>query len=246
MARPIVPSLNDIEFFAVFEDDRYVYHEFTYWTPDNEAWYGTVTKDPTEDPTLEEINKHLERVEEVYMYPEPSSTMTIADPTLANVFIKRPHCPSPSDGDLMQRSKTFLHEISIMERIPAHPNIVKYYGCCIRRGRVIGIVMERLGQTLKQSPLVANIPAFLEELQSAVDHLHLLGLAHNDINPNNIMLKGDHPVLIDFGGCAPVGQNTDFAGTEGWTEKSSGISQKEHDTYAMKKLRTWLTDTASS
>ena len=91
-----------------------------------------------------------------------------------------------------------------------------------------------------QSPHVSDIPAFLAELQSAVDHLHSIGLAHNDINPYNIMIKGGHPVLIDFGGCAIPGNRVDFLGTNGWREKAFWFSEIDHDTYSMNKLRTWL------
>ena len=41
---------------------------------------------------------------------------------------------------------------------------------------------------------------FMAALRSAVDHLHsVVGVAHNDLNPNNIMVVDKMPVLIDFG-----------------------------------------------
>lgn len=55
------------------------------------------------------------------------------------------------------------------------------------------------------------------ELASAVSHLHLAGLAHNDLKPSNILLNKDHmPVLIDFGSCRPFGGRLMQGGTPGW------------------------------
>ncbi|KAL5615722.1 hypothetical protein FOBRF1_004470 [Fusarium oxysporum] len=101
-----------------------------------------------------------------------------------------------------------------------HPNIVGYYGCRVRRGRITSMVFERLDQTLQQyssTPEFEKLdkPKFLEALQSAVAYIHSLDLAHNDVNPHNIMVKDGMPVLIDFGSCQPVGQRLQSLGTEG-------------------------------
>lgn len=74
-----------------------------------------------------------------------------------------------------------------LSRTP-HPNIVKYHGCHIARGRITAIVLERLDQTLAQYVSTADFQQldkarFIAALVSALDHLHSLGLAHNDINP---------------------------------------------------------------
>ncbi len=105
--------------------------------------------------------------------------------------------------------------------------------------------MDRLDQTLTQ---YASTPAFqqldqvrfLEALQAAVDHLHSLGLAHNDINPDNIMIKDSVPVLIDFGSCQPFGKGLQSLGTPGWYAELFYTSEKIHDVYALGKLRNWL------
>lgn len=91
--------------------------------------------------------------------------------------------------------KEILNETLIMEQVSKlrHPNIVAYYGCRVRRGRITALFLEKLDQTLTQ---YSSTPAFqqldqikfVEALMSAVDALHSLGLAHNDINPHNIMV----------------------------------------------------------
>lgn len=73
-----------------------------------------------------------------------------------------------------------------------------------------------------------------------MDHLHSLGLAHNDINPSNIMVKGGVPILIDFGSCQPYGTRLQSLGTSGWYEELLFTSEKKHDTYALGKLREWF------
>ena len=55
----------------------------------------------------------------------------------------------------------------------------------------------------------------MKALESAVAHLHQLELAHNDINPSNIMVRDGLPVLIDFGSCAPYGGRLQSLGSPG-------------------------------
>jgi serine/threonine protein kinase len=89
-------------------------------------------------------------------------------------------------------------------------------------------------------------PAFDEEpftsaLTAAVEHLHCLGLAHNDINPANILLTEDQmPVLADFNSCHPIGEKLELSrGTEGCidTEDSWDTSETHHDFFAIEKIR---------
>lgn len=140
-----------------------------------------------------------------------------------------------------------LDEALIMEQVSKlkHPNIVEYYGCRVKRGRVTGIVMERFDWTLTQYvklPVFQQLDKvkFIEALESAIVSLRSLGLAHNDINPHNIMIKNEKPILIDFGSCQPYGKQLLSHGTPGWTEGMFYTSEKKHDIYALAKLREWI------
>ncbi|KAI0884138.1 kinase-like domain-containing protein, partial [Annulohypoxylon maeteangense] len=140
--------------------------------------------------------------------------------------------------------KEILNETVIMERISAnpHPNIIRYFGCRIKRGRITALVLERLDMTLTQfcqTPAFKQLDLvkFYEATESAVRYLHSLGLAHNDINPDNIMLKDGMPVLIDFGSCQPFGVNLQSLGTEGWYEELFVTSEKKHDDFSLRKLQ---------
>lgn len=115
----------------------------------------------------------------------------------------------------------------------------------MRRGYITSIVLERLDQNLNEFVSTSDFQQldrvkFFESLKSAVEHLHTLGLAHNDINPDNIMVKNGSPVLIDFDSCQPFGKHLQSLGTEGWYEKVFYTSEKEHDIYSLGKVQEWL------
>lgn len=81
----------------------------------------------------------------------------------------------------------------------------------------------------------------MDALEAAVSHIHSMGLAHNDINPDNIMIDDDElPVLIDFGSCALFGQPLQSLGTEGWYEHILFTSDTAHDEFALNKMRKWI------
>lgn len=85
----------------------------------------------------------------------------------------------------------------------------------------------------------------MEALESAIDHLHSLGWAHNDLNPGNVLVdKSGMPVLIDFDSCHEIGQKLlTSRGTEGWRDvdiNDYDTSEKSHDIFALGKLRAWL------
>lgn len=138
-----------------------------------------------------------------------------------------------------------------LSRIP-HKNIVPYYGCQSRDGRLTGILLRRHEYTLfdyflrglhKSSTLDSE--RFMAELESAVAHLHAAGFAHNDLKPINILLDGDHmPLLIDFGSCRPFSTQLLEGGTPGWSdsEKLVTVSDKEHDRFSLDRIREWLDD----
>ncbi|KAK0717298.1 kinase-like domain-containing protein [Lasiosphaeria miniovina] len=111
----------------------------------------------------------------------------------------------------------FAHEIKALEhlaRCDPHPNIVRYHGCRMRRGRVTGIMLGRVpGDTiqnhLKAGKKIKNRRAFFKALTSAVTYLHdVVSLAHNDIQPTNVMVSpdGTTPTLIDFNSALPDGE----------------------------------------
>ena len=176
--------------------------------------------------------------------------LTIAPSTLDDrmVFVKRPglNCYETMKGT-PYIPMVLLEETLIMEEISKspHPNIITYHGCNVRRGRIASIVLEKLDQTLTQYIATRTMPrldsvSFLQQLNDALAYIHSLGLAHNDINPDNIMIKKGSPTLIDFGSCQPFGKSLRSLGTEGWYKEDFRTSAQEHDTYSMEKLQEWF------
>jgi serine/threonine protein kinase len=252
---PLDASLQDLTIIEAWdsETDKLKYVTFYLVTDNEELYFGQLSKNKR-DITLAEYSSALEYIEDTEVYPEVPGgiALTIAPGNVddTSAFIKRPglNCYETMKGS-EYIPKAILDETLIMEQISQtnHPKIIGYFGCRVRRGRITAIVLERLDQTLTQ---YAHTPAFeqldmaifLEALESAVDYLHSLGLAHNDINPDNIMIKNGVTVLIDFGSCQPFGKPLQSLGTDGWYEELFFTSEKKHDEYSRGKLREWLKD----
>ncbi|WP_330179075.1 serine/threonine-protein kinase PknG [Nocardia sp. NBC_01503] len=110
-----------------------------------------------------------------------------------------------------------------------HPAIVKIFNFVTHRtadGVSAGyIVMEyiggrSLGAMLEQQarePLpVAQAITYLLEILPALDYLHSLGLAYNDLKPDNIMVSQDEVKLIDLGAVAALRSGGSLYGTPGY------------------------------
>jgi serine/threonine protein kinase len=250
-----VTALEDLTKLEAWNEDMTAIKYLTFYivTNDEEVYFGETNK-AQKDMTLPEYAAALKRVKDAEIYPEipKNFQLTIAPKNLndSSAFVKRPGLAA---YEVVKGTnyipKALLDETLIMEQISksAHPNIITYYGCRLRRGRITAILFERLGQTLSQyvsSPDFQQLDKvkFVNALELAVTYLHSLGLAHNDINPDNIMLKDGMPVLIDFGSCAVVGERLQSLGTEGWYEELFFTSEKKHDVYSLNKLREWLKD----
>ncbi|KAK4122383.1 hypothetical protein N657DRAFT_657210 [Parathielavia appendiculata] len=203
------------------KDEPHDYITFYTVTPVEEVYFGQSSK-KNREMTLAQYQAALERVEDAKIYPAcPAGIdLTIAPENLDHscAYIERP--------GLCTNSKM------------PHPDIVNYHGCRVRRGRITAIVLEQLNCTPTQ---YASAPAFqtldkvrfFEALESAVYYLHSLGPAHNDIDPDNIMVMDGIPVLIDFGSLAAYGERERL--------QSLGTPNK-HDAVSLGKLQRRLQD----
>lgn len=227
---------------------------------DDTAYFGK-SNHPKGNITFEQLTSALAPIPDDDIFPEwmPSDVeLTRAQDTLPlNIYIKRPNL---SMYDIFQEHNVLnlipeglLEEARAMEMLSQHlhPNIIRYHGCRVRRGRITGLVLDRHPHTLtdylKNEVGSVDQEAFMKALSSAIYHLHSLGWAHNDLNPSNILVNEEGmPVLIDFGSAREIGAKLGTSrGTKGWIDsdmKDYHTSDKGHDFFALEKIRTWLND----
>ena len=179
------------------------------------------------------------------IWPPFTENLTLAPhPLPNNTFLKK---RSLIGFDLKTGPKpreVLLHEAHICEilRRDPHPNIASYLGCVRNEGLVTGLCFVRykeiLLDRLRDSNRPLNVRSYFKGVENGLDHLHDLGLNHNDINPANIMLdKEDVPIIIDFDSCQREGELSFGIGTPGWTDGSlTGISERKNDDFGLKQL----------
>ncbi|KAM4057287.1 kinase [Hirsutella rhossiliensis] len=179
-------------------------------------------------------------------------------------YIKTPGLLSyANEANLEELLRQEVKTCEFLRRHP-HPNIAHYLGCLETRGRVSGLCFEKYTRTLANTvnPQHLNKAEFLrsgrlfvnddmrqrlEGLKGAIDHLHSLGLVHNDITPANIMFNEDGKmVLVDFDSCRWLGEDLHGEGgpgtkrTHGWHDPKVTITSKKSDIDAFTELGTWL------
>lgn len=242
---------NDVTLFEAhdIETGNFLRSMFTYLDSSDHVWIGENHHVRKRDLTLHDLTSGLRKVADDVAFPEaPHDITLVTSEGLATSFIKRPqaHCLlNPYEAPLVPR--ILLDEVNILEQLMRnpHPNIVSYRGCVVNRGHITGIALDRLPKVLDHRFLHDasgfDEQVFESQLRSAIEHIHGLGLAHNDLNPSNIGLnEQDHPIIIDWGSCKGFGEELLSAGTPGWIEDDYDISKKEHDILAMEKLVKWV------
>ncbi len=111
----------------------------------------------------------------------------------------------------------FLQEYEIVAGLK-HRNIVRIYDLGVADDHAY-IAMEHfpygdLRQRMKTPLTPAAALRFLEQIASALDAIHDVGVLHRDLKPANIMLRADGSVcLIDFGLAKANQADVDLTGT---------------------------------
>lgn len=250
---PQIDSIRDLrplcEVFAL-ENGRQVFlrSTFAFVTDDYRVYFGEA---PVRKKVLKpkDIKEYLKHVPDEEVYPKAQSHITTVS-TLINgdIYVKRPKL---TNYDTMKGTgllpKLLLQEAEIFELLirNQHPNIVRYHGSVIERGCIVGLVLDRhpttLEHRLQNGSRDFDVKLCINGITSAIEHLHSLGLAHNDLTPMNILVdKRDTPIIADFGSCQPFGKGLITAGTPGWIDEEFTTSERRHDEIALGKIRTWL------
>ncbi len=186
------------------------------------------------------------------IWPPFTDHLTLAPHPLPNdTFLKKPSLVGFSSESSFKLRDVLLHEAHMCEilRRHPHPNIASYLGCVRDEGLVKGLCFvrykETLSERLRDSDRPLNLRSCLEGVKNGLDHLHNLGLNHNDVNPRNIMLdEEDVPIIIDFDSCQREGDLSFGIGTLGWTDGSIiGMSERKRDDFGLMLLyKTFLKD----
>lgn len=128
-------------------------------------------------------------------------------------FFKSDHCYRDSDGCTMSFSQNsadivtdtmtdFETEARRLFKLPSHRGIVKISEV-FSANNTRYYAMQYLGNTSVDKLTVPmdekEAVALIARIGEAVQFLHDHSVTHLDIKPQNILMRGDQPVLIDFG-----------------------------------------------
>ncbi|KAJ5739768.1 hypothetical protein N7533_012552 [Penicillium manginii] len=138
---------------------------------------------------------------------EPSFTLA-PDPLPPNTYIKKPSILHYSDThaslDLGRHILTEIEACEVLRKSP-HPNVA----------RILAVLLRTYFMTLSQRMREAatfDKSLCLRGIEDGVRHMHSLGLVHNDLNPSNIMMDGNRPVVINFDSCKREGDRLGLKG----------------------------------
>lgn len=195
---------------------------------------------PDNLPTIDQFR--MQRIPREHIYPPLDKNFTIcSDPQRKNVYIKRPRLTgyngSPSLG-LYMLQEARIGEILIKS---PHENVAPYLGCVVTAGSITGLCFPKYTETLAsrlQENRLINNKGCIRQVKAGIDHLHDLGLVHNDIHIDNVMFSSrdsETPVLIDFGSCAFKGHP--LPDKRGEVPKGIYTAEFENDDLGLKLLQ---------
>jgi serine/threonine protein kinase len=214
---PIIRTKRDLTNLCEVEDyetGAFKRTTFTYVDDNDVAWFGQTPDIRKYDLTVEDLNRLLQRIPDEKIYPRRTSSIsTISDTDRQNYFIKRPKLLCLDNDEETKLLPQILLEAEVLEFLKPHhhPNLIRFHGCTVNRGRFTGIALDKhkviLQNHYKKVICDLDIVACMDGIRAGVRHLHSLGLAHNDLNPMNIALDGDdQPIILDFGSCKRFGE----------------------------------------
>jgi hypothetical protein len=267
--RPLIEKWSDLNIWVEDrEDGSPAITTWVHFSAEDEAYMGRWYKAP-QDLTLDECAAGLIRQDDRDIYPETSAAgpVTVAaqgrDDDAA--FMKHSGFRRYNEKELHDGAEykdgwgpkdQLLEEVLVLEKLSKmpHPYIVRYLRLSnpprAYHGRGAGtpeLDSFHLRNQVAGRVCAAQQGGLPGGRRVGRQVSALAGMAHNDINPRNIMVREDDnhdswPVLIDFDSCATFGGRLLSAGTPGFVDTDDpdmGVSHKKHDEFALSRLREW-------
>ncbi|KAK3689364.1 serine/threonine kinase [Podospora appendiculata] len=235
--------------------DKVTGRHFWTWLPGPDRVLGVSGLDSV-DPKVWEGLEHTEIPPYKFQPLFEPKMIKAPNPLPSNSYIKRPSLigvytvddiATGLDPATTEESDLVLQELQVCETLMKHPhpNIAQYYGAVVENDRVSGLCFAKYGKTLLQlvqSKIPFDKEAVLGGIEKGLEHLHDLGLVHNDINPSNIMLDDSGTaVIIDFDSCRPEGEKVGIkGGSYGWSLEDMTHSRRENDEYGLEQMRKFV------
>lgn len=105
---------------------------------------------------------------------------------------------------------------------------------------ITGFYFEKVNE-LFNKPQPWDVKRYIATVRLGIEHLHSLGLCHNDVCPFNIMLTDDDTaILIDLDACVPIGEKLHKFGNRPFLLEGTKISACENDWYGLKKTEEYM------
>jgi len=237
------------------ETGEFLRSTLTYVDEEDIAWVGRAPGIRKYDLTTEDVKRELRRIADEKIYPLHHTRMSVAsEADRKKLFIKRPKIAcADNEHELKFVPQMILEEAEVLEVLKQHPhpNLVRYYGCVVKRGCITGLALEKheviLQYRHEDVPYELDIATCMSGIRAGVGFLHSLGLAHKDLNPTNVALGSNgNPIILDFGSCRKFGEELISGGTHGWIDEDYSISARCHDESAMDKTEAWLIEERDS
>lgn len=232
----------------MFKDDVFDHSKFILRRADDDEYFYAKTSQRIFQSRIDVDELDTIPIPAEHIWPLADPTFTRApNPLPRSSFLKRPSLLYyENTPDELDYSHQILTEVEACEvlRLHLHPNIVQYFGCVVKDGRIRGLCFARYSTTLAQI-LKDKVPLdrslCFDGIEAGVRHMHDLGLVHNDLNPSNIMMDGEHPVIIDFDSCKREGSKLGpKMGSHGWTIDGEEYAKRDNDFYSLCKIRAAL------
>lgn len=233
------------------KDGDLVFHHTKFILKDGDQYY--YARDSRRQRHISEAD-----LSELKLIPIPVSTIwpvfpthftRVPEPLPQNCHIKRHDLFHYGDiKSPTEMGTVLLNEAEVCEILgasPHHPHIAQYLGCLVENGKLMGVCYVKydvdLGERVTKNTRPFDVDLILQGIQDGIQYLHSLGLIHCDINPRNILMNGEIPVIGDFDSCRREGKELGIkAGTEGWTRKDFKFANPENDYYGLSKIRDFL------